>query len=94
MDIFSSYKLAWWYLTKYRTEARFQSMFLSEDGSSFKYKTGGVCFYYKYSLPLKVIDASYLRECIKSDVEIGDKTCKTTSISIDFLAKQKINLKI
>ena len=55
-------------------------MFVSEDGSSFKYKTGGVCFYYKYSLPLKVIDASYLRECIKFDVEIGDKTCNFVNI--------------
>ena len=32
------------------------------------------------NIPLKVIDASYLRECIKFDVEIGDKTCNFVNI--------------
>ena len=56
-------------------------------------KRGGVCFYYKCSLPLKVIDVSYLQEYINCEVKIGDKTCNL-SVSIDLLAKLKMNLKI
>ena len=35
-----------------------------------------VCLYYKCSLLLKVIDLSYLQECINFDIKIGDKTWK------------------
>ena len=43
-------------------------------------KRGGVCLYYKCSLPLKVIDVSYLQECINFKVKIGDKTCNFLSL--------------
>ena len=33
---------------------------------------GGVCLYYKYSLPKKFIDISYLQECINFKFKIGD----------------------
>ena len=37
-------------------------------------KRGGVCINCKCLLPLKVIDVSYLQECINFEVKIGDKT--------------------
>ena len=37
-------------------------------------KRGGVCLYYKFLLPLKVIDVSYPKECTNFQVKIGDKT--------------------
>ena len=43
-------------------------------------KRGGVCLYYKSSLPLKVIDVSYLQECINFEVKIGEKTCNFVSL--------------
>ena len=42
-------------------------------------KRGGVCLCNK-SLPLKVIDVSYLQECINSVVKISDKTRKFISL--------------
>ena len=56
-------------------------------------RLGDVCLYYKCSLSLKVIDVSYLQECIKDEVKTGEKN-GTSSFSIDFLAKQKINLRV
>ena len=38
------------------------------------------CLHYKCSLPLKVIDISYLQECINFEVKIGDKTCNFLSL--------------
>ena len=38
-------------------------------------KPGGVCIYYKDSLPLKIIDIQYLKECINFHLIIGDKLC-------------------
>ena len=43
-------------------------------------KRGGVCLYYKCSLPLKVINVSYLQECINFEVKIGDKTRNFVSL--------------
>ena len=43
-------------------------------------KRGGVCLYYKCSLPLKVIDISYLHECINFEIKTGDKTCNFVSL--------------
>ena len=37
-------------------------------------KRGGVCLYYKFLLPLKVIDVSSPKECTNFQVKIGDKT--------------------
>ena len=45
-----------------------------------KTKRGVVCLYYKCSLPLKVMDVSYLQECINFEVKIGDKTCNFVSL--------------
>ena len=45
-------------------------------------KRGGVCLYYKCSLPLKVIEVSYLQECINFEVKTGEKTCNFVSIYI------------
>ena len=36
-------------------------------------KRGGVCIYYKASLPLRVIDICFPQECIIFEVLIGDK---------------------
>ena len=36
-------------------------------------KGGGVCFYYKNFLPLRVCDISLLDECINFELKIGDK---------------------
>ena len=38
-------------------------------------KRGGVCIYYKDSLPLKIIDIQYLQECINFHLIIGVKLC-------------------
>ena len=38
-------------------------------------KRGGVCIYYKASLPLRVIDICLLQECIIFEMMIGDKQC-------------------
>ena len=38
-------------------------------------KRGGECLYYKFSYPLKVMDVSYLQECINVEVEICHQTC-------------------
>ena len=36
-------------------------------------KMGGVCIYYKTTLPLKVLSANFLQECINFEVSIGNK---------------------
>ena len=38
-----------------------------------------VCLYYKCPFPLKVIDVSYLQECINFDAKIGDEICNFLS---------------
>ena len=43
-------------------------------------KHGGVCLDYKWSLPLKVIEVSYLQESINFEVKIGDKRCNLASL--------------
>ena len=43
-------------------------------------KRGGVCLYYKCSIPLKVIDVSYLHKCINFEVKIGGKACNFISL--------------
>ena len=35
-------------------------------------KHGGVCVYYKTSLPLKLLDIKYLQKCINLELIIGD----------------------
>ena len=38
-------------------------------------KRGGVCVYYKDSLPLKITDIQYLQECINFHLIISDRLC-------------------
>ena len=38
-------------------------------------KRGGVCVYYKTSLPLKLLDIKYIQECINLELIIGDSLC-------------------
>ena len=42
----------------------------------FNSKRGGVCIYYKNSLPFRVIHVKYLQESISFDLRIGGKCCK------------------
>lgn len=43
-------------------------------------KRGGVCVYYKNFLPLRVINISFLQECINFEIKIGDKVCHFISL--------------
>ena len=43
-------------------------------------KRGGVCIYYKNSLPLRVLSIHYLQECINFELKIGDKLCNFISL--------------
>ena len=45
-------------------------------------KRGGVCVYYRNSLPLKIQDIFYLQECIVFELKIGNKFCKIVSLYI------------
>ena len=44
-------------------------------------KKGGVCIYYRDSLPLKVLDLHYLQECINFEIMIGNEICNFISLS-------------
>ena len=39
-------------------------------------KRGGVCIYYRNSLPLKILNIQYLHECINFEIRIGGKLCR------------------
>ena len=39
-------------------------------------KRGGVCIFYKTTLPLRVLTTSYLGECINFEISIGNKLCR------------------
>ena len=43
-------------------------------------KKGGVCIYFKNSLPLKVLDIQLLQECINFGIKIADKICNFISL--------------
>ena len=43
-------------------------------------KRGGVCIYYKASLPLRVINICFLQECIILEIMIGDKQCNLVAL--------------
>ena len=38
-------------------------------------RRGGVGIYYKEFLPLKILDITYLQECLNFEIKIGRKTC-------------------
>ena len=44
------------------------------------YRRGGVCVYYKETLPIKMLDISYLQECTCFDLKIGRKLCSIVSL--------------
>ena len=39
-------------------------------------KRGGVCIFYKTNLPLRVLNISYLGECITFEISIDNKVCR------------------
>ena len=43
-------------------------------------RRGGVCIYYKESLPIKMLNINYLQECICFDLKIGSKLCTIVSL--------------
>ena len=49
--------------------------FIRED-NQFNSKRGGVCVYYKNSLPFKVMNLKYLQENISFELKVEDICCK------------------
>ena len=45
-------------------------------------KRGGVCIYYRSSLPLRVINIGYLHECLSFELQIRDKVCNSVALYI------------
>ena len=43
-------------------------------------KRGGFCIYYRSSLPLRVINISYLHRYLSFDLQIGDKICNFVAL--------------
>ena len=43
-------------------------------------RRGGVCVYYKNTLPLKLVNINYLQECLNFEVKIGNKLCNFISL--------------
>ena len=43
-------------------------------------RRGGVCIYYRNSLPLKILNIQYLHECINFEIRIGGKLCRFVSL--------------
>ena len=43
-------------------------------------KRGGVCVYYRSSLPLRVINIGYLHECLSFEMQTGDEICNFVSL--------------
>ena len=56
-------------------------------------RRGGVCIYYKESLPIKLLNINYLNECICFDLKIGINFVLLYH-SIDHQVNQSMNLKI
>ena len=53
-------------------------MIRSDDPSNTK--RGGVCIYYKSSLPLRVVNIGYLHECLSFELQIGEKFCNFVAL--------------
>ena len=43
-------------------------------------RRGGVCIYYKKSLPIKMLNINYIQECICFDLKMGSKHCTIVSL--------------
>ena len=49
-------------------------------------KRGGACIYYKgIYVPLRVINVNYLNECIRFELNIGEKLCSFISLYRSFI---------
>ena len=57
-----------------RLELPGYNLFLSDHPSN--NKRGGVCVYYKSTLPLRILNISNLDECINFEVSIANKICR------------------
>ena len=63
-------------------------------------KRGGVCIFYRTTLPLRVLNISCLSECITFEIRIGNKVCRfiplyrSPSQSQDEFQTFKSNLKL
>ena len=44
-------------------------------------KCGGVCLYYTNYLPLRLLNISYLKECLNIELMIGDKSCNSVVLN-------------
>ena len=54
---------------------------LYREGHPLNVKRGGVCIYYKISLPLKIKNIHYLQKCINFEIKIiKDKLCNFISL--------------
>ena len=45
-----------------------------------QHKRGGVCIYFRNSLPLKILNIHYLQESISFELQVGSKICKFLSL--------------
>ena len=59
---------------------KFQVMIFIGKDHPLNIKRGGVCIYYKISLPLKIKNIHYLQECINFEIKIKDKLCNFISL--------------
>ena len=49
---------------------------LLADHLSSNNKRGGVCIFYRTTLPFRVLNISYLSECITLEISIGNQVCR------------------
>ena len=59
---------------------KFQIIIFIGKDHTLNIKRGGVCIYYKISLPLKIKNINYLHECINFEIQIKDKLCNFISL--------------
>ena len=45
-----------------------------------QHKRGGVCIYFRNSLPSKILNIHYLEESISFELQVGSKICKFVSL--------------
>ena len=45
-----------------------------------QHKRGGLCFYFRNSLPLKILNVHYLQESISSELQVGSKKYEFVSL--------------
>ena len=62
----------------YNLEIPGYDLFRADHPSNTKW--GGVCIYYRNSLPWKILNIQYLHECINFEIRIGGKLCRFVSL--------------